>query len=225
MANKTKIREMAKLLGIQVISDKKIDLKESVGSNLDYLQIIFEKELEERKQNMIRKTRKAANLPTMGFDSNRLQEGVQYQVGKLVSCSWVEQSKNLLIVGECITGKTTLATHLAENAINKGYKVFYLKLEEVLLVLKNKDILPKAKATSNKIRNSDLLVLDEFLYLDISKEDMGLLYKALMGINETTSIIFISNRQPSDWITATEDKYTMQLLIQRAVASAEVIKL
>ena len=225
MANKTKIREMAKLLGIQVIADKKFDLKESEDSNLEYLQFVFEKELDARRQNSIAKIRKASNLPTLVFDNGRLHEGIQYQVSNLLLYNWIEQSKNLLIIGECMSGKTTIAAHLAESAIDKEFKVFYLKLEELLLVIKNKDTLKKAKATFNRIRNIDLLVLDEFFYLDQSREDLALIYKTLMGINETTSIIFISNREPSEWIAGTEDKYTMQLLIQRAIASSEVIKL
>jgi len=123
-----------------------------------------------------------------------------------------------------MTGKTTVVAHLAEGAIDKGFKVFYLKLDEMLLVIKNKDTLKKARATFNKIRNIDLLVLDEFFYLDQSREDLALIYKTLMGINETTSIIIISNREPSDWIAVAEDKYTMQLLIQCAIASSEVVK-
>jgi len=224
MANKTKIREMARLLGIQVIADKKFDLKES-ENNLDYLQFVFEKELDARRRNSIAKIRKASNLPKLAFNSERLDEGIRYQVSNLLSCNWIEQSKNLLVVGECITGKTTVAAHLAEGAIDKGFKVFYLKLDEMLLVINNKDTLKKAKATFNKIRNIDLLVLDEFFYLDQSREDLALIYKTLMGINETTSIIFISNREPSDWIAGAEDKYTMQLLIQRAIASSDVVKL
>jgi len=225
MANRAKICEMAKLLGIQVIAGKQIELKELEMSNLDYLQFIFEKELEMRKQNSINKIRKTANLPNTIFKRERLHEGIQYQVDKLATCSWIEQSKNLLIIGECGSGKTALAIHSAENAICKGFKTFYLKLDELLLVVKNKDTLKKAKAKFNKLRDIDLLVLDEFLYLGIDKDDLALLYKILMSINETTRVIFISNREPSDWIATEEDKYTMQLLIQRAISSAEVIKL
>jgi DNA replication protein DnaC len=101
-----------------------------------------------------------------------------------------------------MSGKTTVSAHLAEGAINKGFKVFYLKLDGMLLVIKNKDMLKKARATFNKLRNIDLLVLDEFFYLDQSREYLALIYKKLMGINETTSIIFISNREPSDWIAS-----------------------
>jgi len=223
MANRTKIKAMAKELNLQTIVNRQ--LKELSMGNLDYLQLILEKEVESRKQNSIAKIRKFCSLPSIQLNKERLHEGVRYQVEKLLNCEWIEKSKNLLIIGECNTGKTALANYLANNAVEQGLKVFYIKADELLVVLSKKEVLSKAQAIFNKIRNADLLVLDEVLYLNIDKENLELFYKTIMLINETTSIVFITNREISDWLKTAEEKYTMQLLISRALADTEVIRL
>jgi len=223
--DKTKIRELAKLLNIHTVGNAKFELNNLRMTNLEYLQWIFERELEVRKERAIARVRKTSNLPQVAFDKNSLHEGVGYQVGKLEQCSWAEKSENILITGSHGVGKTALATHLANSAIDKSCKVLYLKLDELFIVLKNKDTLQQAKTTYTRIKSADVLVLDEFLYLDLPKQDLELLYKTIMGLNSTASIVFVVNREFSDWIASSEDKYTTQLLIQRAVASSELVSL
>lgn len=223
MANRTKIKAMAMQLGLGTVATG--HLKELGIGNLDYLQLILEKEIESRKQNTIAKVKKFSNLPNVKFDREKLNEGLKYQVDKLLNCDWIGKSKNLLIVGKPNRGKTALASYLATNAIEQSLKVFYVKMDELITVLKQQETLSKARATFGKIKNADLLVLDEILYLNIANEDLELLYKAIMKLNETVSIIFISNREISSWYKAAEDKYTMQLLISRALADTELIML
>jgi len=223
--DKNKIRELAKLLNIHTVGNARFELNNLKMSNLEYLQWIFERELEVRKERAIVRARKKSNLPQVIFDKNAFHEGVCYQVGKLENCEWAQKYENIVINGAHGAGKTALSTHLAHKAINKCYKILYLKLDELFLVLKNKEILQQAKVTFAKIKSADVLVLDEFLYLDLPKQDLELLYRAIMSLNSTTSIIFVTNREFSDWIAASEDKYTMQLLIQRAVASSELVLL
>jgi DNA replication protein DnaC len=194
-------------------------------TNLEYLQWIFEMELEVRRERAIARARKISNLPQVAFDKNSLHDGVRYQVEKLEKCGWAEKSENILISGSHGSGKTALAVHIASAAIDKSFKVLYLKLDELFLVLKNKDNLQQARITYGRIKSADVLVLDEFLYLDLPKQDLELLYKTLMGINSTTSIVYVANREFSDWIASSEDKYTTQLLIQRALASSELVSL
>jgi len=95
----------------------------------------------------------------------------------------------------------------------------------MLIVLAKKDSLEKASVTYNKIKNADVLVLDEMLYLNLSRQDLEAAYRTLMFINDTTSIIFITNRESSELLREADEKYTMRLLIERALTNADVIRL
>jgi len=174
--DKKRIRELAKLLNIHTVGNAKFELNNLGMTNLEYLQWIFERELEVRRERAIMRARKISNLPQSTFGKNSLHDGVRYQVEKLEKCSWAEKSENILITGSHGSGKTALAVHLASAAIDKSFKVLYLKLDELFLVLKNKDTLQQARITYGRIKSADVLVLDEFLYLDLPKQDLELLY-------------------------------------------------
>ena len=187
MANRGKIKAMAKELNLQVIAT--MPLKELDMGNLEYLEMMLGYELSNRKQNAIAKVKRNCNLPSVKFDREKLNKGLRYQIEKLLGCDWIRKNGNLLIVGEPNTGKTALAVYLSSSAIEKGFKAFYIKLDELLVVIRSKETFSKARATYNKVRNADLLIIDEILYLDIAAEDLELLYKTIMLINDTASII------------------------------------
>jgi hypothetical protein len=66
MANKTRIKAMAKELNLQTIANGQ--LKELGVGNLDYLELVLGQELESRKQTAIAKIKKFCNLPTVRLD-------------------------------------------------------------------------------------------------------------------------------------------------------------
>jgi len=214
---------MAKELNFQAIAT--MPLKKLGMGNLEYLEMMLDHELSSRRQNAIAKVKRNCNLPSVKFDKEKLNKGLRYQIKKLLGCDWIRKNGSLLIVGEPNTGKTALATYLSGNAIEKGFKAFYIKLDELLVVIRSKETFNKARATYNKVRNADLLIIDEMLYLDIAAEDLELLYKTIMLINDTASIIFVTNREISKWIKNAEDKYAMELLVKRAIENCEIVRL
>ena len=223
MANRGKIKSMAKELNLQAIAT--MSLKELNMGNLEYLEMMLGYELSSRRQNAIAKVKRSCNLPSVRFDREKLNKGLKYQIEKLLGCDWIRKNGNLLIVGEPNTGKTALAVYLSSNAIEKGFKAFYIKLDELLVVIRSKETFNKARATYNKVRNADLLIIDEMLYLEVAAEDLELLYKNIMLINDTASIIFVTNREISKWIKNAEDKYAMELLVKRAIENCEIVRL
>jgi len=225
MANITKIKEQARELCLMTIADPNFDMQHADEKSLDYLEHILGLELENRRQNAIARFRKVCNLPHIRFDIGRVKSDVRSQLERLLECKWADECRNLVITGACGAGKTVLATHIANAALEKGHRVFYIKLEEMLIVLAKKDSLEKASVTYNKIKNADVLVLDEMLYLNLSRQDLETAYRTLMFINDTTSIIFITNRESSELLREADEKYTMRLLIERALTNADVIRL
>ena len=72
---------------------------------------------------------------------------------------------------------------------------------------------------------SDLIVLDELFYLKPSEENLQLLYKTVMFLQETRSIIFVTNRPLSEWDNMGVDKHTVSTFRQRIMVDAQLIHL
>ena len=62
-----------------------------------------------------------------------------------------------------------------------------------------------------------------FLYLKLTNEDMVILYKTLLSINECHSIIVISNRKIQNFVDAVEDKFLMNTLVDRLRNNSHLI--
>ncbi|MCZ2336688.1 MAG: hypothetical protein LC127_00555 [Chitinophagales bacterium] len=77
MADITEIRELAKKLNLWNIARGYIDLNDEKLSNLDYLQMILQKELEIRARQKQIKLRRASKLPNKVFDASNLNKGLE----------------------------------------------------------------------------------------------------------------------------------------------------
>ena len=83
MADITEIRELAKKLNLWNIARGYIDLNDEKLSNLDYLQMILQKELEIRARQKQIKLRRASKLPNKVFDASNLNKGLEWQIKQL----------------------------------------------------------------------------------------------------------------------------------------------
>lgn len=220
----TNIRRMAKELNLHNIASVPLSLLESDLPNVEFLELILKTELAERKAKNLYKARKASRLPKT-TPLTKLESVTEWQLNELKKLYRIDDAKNLFIVGNCGGGKTELATTIGSCCLDSGYKVFYIKADELITILKTKESNPKAKKIYEYIKSCDLLILDEFMYIVPSPEELTLLYRALTFLSEAQSIVFITNRELSDWTNTTEDKHLMQTLIGRITANSQILKL
>ena len=91
MADITEIRELAKKLDLWNIARGYIDLNDEKLSNLDYLQMILQKELEIRARQKQIKLRRASKLPNKVFELSNLNKGLEWQIKQLSHLMWLNE--------------------------------------------------------------------------------------------------------------------------------------
>jgi DNA replication protein DnaC len=225
MADITEIRELARKLNLWNIARGYIDLNDEKLSNLDYLQMILQKELEIRARQKQIKLRRASKLPNKEFDVPNLNKGLEWQIRQLSHLTWLNEEQNVILLGKCGTGKTSLAVHLGETVIDNGHKTYYASTDTFVSIVENKDINPKAGATFSYMRECNLIIIDDVFYLEPTRSEFQAFYRAVTFLNETRSIIFITNREISAWLGAVEDKHLCQTLLDRITANCQIIRL
>ena len=70
-----------------------------------------------------------------------------------------------------------------------------------------------------------LIIIDDVMYTGVSMEDLMAFYQSIMLLNESRSVILITNRELSSWSDAAEDKHLIQTLIDRITAHSQIIRL
>lgn len=219
MADAKEIQELAKILNLQNIANGTIDLNQETISNMDYLYQILLEEVNIRSANKLKEAKKASRLKQMHFDETKITDGLKWQFSKIREIDFANKKQNIFIVGDCSTGKTSLASTIGLDALEKGAKVIYLTLDELLTEAKLK------KRIWNNILNSDVLILDDVFYISPKDEELIEIYKLLMFLQETRSIILITNRTLNSWKNMKVDTHLIETLAKRLLQDAQIITL
>lgn len=225
MASISEIQELAMQLSLSYTAKGAVDLHNEKLSNLDYLKYVLESELAERNKAAIQRKRTESRLPRKTFNTSNLNPGVKWHVEQLETLSWLQESTDITILGRCDSGKTSLATHLGELALQEGMRVYYCDVDEFLNIMRNKDRVSQQERKFRYILNSDLLIIDELMYVALSEQDLPLFYRAINFLREERSIIYITNRELSEWPQVAEDKHLMETLTQKLTSGSQLIRL
>lgn len=223
MADLNNIRELALKLNLYNIGKGKIELKNKNISNLDFLESILAKEIELRRENRIKNEKKKSNIPTIKFKMNKCSEALKSEIETIKTLKFIKDNKNILIIGKCSTGKTSLASEIGNIAIDNGYKVSYFKQDDYIDIIQKFQKNKVEIAEYKNLKSANVIIIDDFLYLNIKNEELELLYKSLMYFNETCSLILITNRDINKISDVASDKHLVTTLVDRLKSNAYML--
>lgn len=214
MADIKVIQDLARILNLQNIASGVIDLNDETISNKEYLYKVLLEEVNIRKKNKLKDLKHMSRLKPLVFDELRISDGLKWQLSRIKEMDFNETRENIIIVGDCSTGKTSLATTIGNCAIEKGTKVVYVTQEELI-----------KKKTWNNILIADMVIVDDMFYLTPTEEELIQVYKLLMFLQETRSIILVTNRPLSSWKNMKADTHIVETLAKRLMQDAQIISL
>ena len=203
MTDLNEIYRKARALNLQNVAHGNIDLNIETVSNLEFLNYVLTRELEERA----------------------ISQGIAWQIDEYKNMEWINTEQNLVIIGRCDTGKTTIATHIGRMAINNNHRVYYCNIEEFLRVIKDKEKSQKTMKIYKYMLDSSVIIIDDVMYANILANDLPIFYRAISFLNEARSLIIITNRDLSSWIDVASDTHLMQTLVDRITSNSQIIRL
>ena len=87
------------------------------------------------------------------------------------------------------------------------------------------DRVEKHKRRFRYMTQSSLIIIDDMMYTRIPDEDLPRLYHAITFLNETRSLIVITNREVSTWSEGAEDEHMVETLVSRLLSNSQIIRL
>ncbi len=159
--------EALKLRGMYSLYKNIIDSNQYTSlTNQELLTMLVNAEWDNRENRRIERATKAAK-----FRYNAAIENIRYDdergldkslILRLSDCSFIKQTKNVLITGLTGTGKSYIASAIGHQACYNGYKVVYFNAQKLFAQLKS----TKADGTYykfiNRLSKQDLLIIDDF---------------------------------------------------------------
>ncbi len=219
MAEVSEIRELARKLNLMNIANGVIDIDNEIISNKEYLYKILEQEVNIRYQNKIRELKNDSHLPNKTFDHSKITKGLDWQLDRIKQFDFKNNNQNIVIVGECSSGKTALAVEIGNAMILNEAKVKYVTMDNLLFIKKAK---PRQW---NMILKSDAIIIDEIFYITPTYEELLETYRTLIFLSETRSIVLITNRNLSECKNMKVDAHLVETLKARLMSDAQLIHL
>ena len=136
-----------------------------------------------------------------------------------------EQAYNLILMGPSGTGKSYIASGLVNDAINKGYKAYFLTMEELVNILKTKDMLANSLSAYNRLIKANLVAIDDIMMFPVKKVEATSFFNLINHLHQQCSVIITTNKSPQQWVEALDDEVLVTALLDRLLYHCQVIKL
>ncbi|MBD8007713.1 IS21-like element helper ATPase IstB [Bacillus norwichensis] len=205
-------------------------IKDAEVNNVSYTTFLldilkFEKNCREEK--LIEKHLKWATFPfhkTLNeFDIAEQESLSKRQFNQLKELTWTEQLYNLILLGPPGVGKTHLAVGLGIEAVQRGYKVIFASMGDLIHTLKTEEITRKSQTRMKRIKKADLVIIDDLMFMAMDQKEANLFFHLINDLYNNASIIITSNKAPSDWGELMGDPSITTAILDRIIHRAEVI--
>jgi DNA replication protein DnaC len=198
-------------------------------SYLDFALSMLSSEVEYRNHQNLIKRLKSARLP-LNNDLDQWQHNQQngiskQQLAQLRECLWLEQNFNIILMGPSGTGKSFLAAGLCNEALQKGYKACFRTMEQLVYLLKMKDITKSAAYEYATLFKADLMVIDDIMMFPVEHKQAVSLFNLIDHLHQQASLIVTTNKSPDEWAKVLDDEVLATAILDRLLFHCEIIKL
>jgi len=202
--------------------------KDNIGF-LDALFTLTEKEIEFQEQRASEFNIRVAGFPFIKT-LNEFDFGFQPSINRkeimdLGNLRFIEEKKNILLLGSSGVGKTHIATAVGIEAAKKRVSTYFVSCHDLitkLTIAHSENRLKDALKTFNKYK---LLIIDEIGYLPVDRNGANLFFQLITKRYEKNSTIITTNQQFSKWGEIFSDNMLANAILDRLLHHSYVFNI
>jgi DNA replication protein DnaC len=160
--------------------------------------------------------------PIADFDWNWPKKIERDVIERALTLDFIEERRNLVLLGANGVGKTMIAKNLAYQAALAGHSVLFVTAAELLDDLRAEVAHATFRRKLSKYASPQVLVVDEVGYLSYDHHAADLLYKVLDRRYEKKSIVLTTNLAFRDWNTVFPNATSIATLLDKITHHADV---
>ncbi len=155
----------------------------------------------ERKiQRRVRWSKLGPPVSLEGFDWAARPQLSPQVVKELLTCRFVEERRNLILVGRSSLGKTSVAKAVGHAATARGMSVYYATMADLLEALHASRADGTYRKAFRRVSQPDLLVLDDCGFdTDVGREAANELFRLVCARHRQRSTLVVTNLPFKKW--------------------------
>lgn len=122
-------------------------------------------------------------------------------------------------------GKNYIASGLIHDAVKAGYKAYFKTKEELLTILRMKEMTGTTMNAYNRLLKVTVIAIDDIMLFPMKKNEAVAFFNMINHLHEKCSMIVTTNKSPKQWAETLEDEILATALLDRLLYRCEVIKL
>ena len=192
----------------------------------EFLELLYEDELDNRRDNNYKRRYCAAKLPAHkkleDFDFSFQPSLDEREINDVASCKFISAKDNVILIGDSGTGKTHLSMAFALKALSKEYKVFFTSVSDMLY---NLHIARADNSYHKKLQqliSYDLLILDELGFKSLPRYSADDFFNIISKRYENRSTIITTNKDFEHWNDIFEDEVLTKAIVDRVIHHAKI---
>ena len=195
---------------------------------LSYLEAVLQMERDERDRHAVENRLRDARLPRLKtleeFDFSQCPQLPAGRIRDLADGGYIDRNEPVVLIGECGTGKTHLATGLAVAACRQKRRVRFATASALVNELVEAKQNNSVKRVLGKWMRYDLIVLDEVGYVPLADIGAEFLFQVIAERAELATFIVTTNLPFSEWTTVFPNPRLCKALLDRITDRAHIIE-
>ena len=194
-----------------------------------FLELIFQDELNVRQQRMIDKRTKAAGFRDQktldDFDWTFNPSIKRQQMYDLATGQFVRQRRDVLMIGPPGLGKSHLVQAIGYHLIKGGFQVVYTSIFDLVRQLQSDQSPAEQDRTMVRYLKPDLLLIDDMGLKVLPAKAGEVILEIIMRRYENRSTLMTSNRPIEEWGKLLNDVPAATAILDRLLHHAEIIQM
>ena len=226
------VRQYCKAVRVPTVGANFVSLAEQAvkenHSHIQYLEALLAIECEERDRHAIGNRTRDAQLPRMKtleeFDFAQAPQIPAAKIRELAEGGYIDRNEPVVLIGECGTGKSHLATGLCLAACRQKRRVRFTTAAALVNELVEAKQNNQVRRLMTRWLKYELIALDEVGYVPLADIGAEFLFQVISERAERAAIIVTTNLPFSEWTTVFPNPRLCKALLDRITDRAHIIE-